>query len=375
MTSISFIVTTYNIAPYVEQCLKSLIDVIRPGDEIILIDDGSTDQTLAKVQSCLRTTPVPAGAEFRFIPLGTNTYGGVGIGANIGLCDARCDTIFFVDGDDWIDFEGFQRARARWERLECDILFTNYRNYDQAKDSIEIPADMHRWASLEAAQPIDALRRQALAFIAVPWRKFYRRAFIEENGLRFPEGDFFFEDNPFHWAVCMAARKIEFVNEIICYHRVNRPGQTMASTGIELAAFCTHFETISSMLPPDDVLMQAEAARWLIGNMSWHISRLSPTARHPYFTACATALERISEKVWNDHLVPSDNGTFVWMIASRLRSGDIWGVIDSLQTRDLLDELAVLKRRLLNIEYEAQKLSEDVRGLVNVERYRALQNF
>ncbi|MFN3527335.1 MAG: glycosyltransferase family 2 protein, partial [Paracoccus sp. (in: a-proteobacteria)] len=108
--AISFIVTTYNIAPYLPQCLNSLAEVALDGDQIILIDDGSTDDSAAII-SHFAARP-PAGVDVKRILLGTNTIGGVGIGANIGLAEATRETVFFVDGDDWIDADGFRRARA-----------------------------------------------------------------------------------------------------------------------------------------------------------------------------------------------------------------------------------------------------------------------
>ena len=72
-------------------------------------------------------------------------------------------------------------------------------------------------------------RRQFLRFIAVPWRKLYRRSLLEDHAIRFPVSDSFYEDNPFHWFSVISARSIAVVPEVLCYHRVGRAGQTMAT--------------------------------------------------------------------------------------------------------------------------------------------------
>ncbi len=95
------------------------------------------------------------------------------------------------------------------------------------------------------------------------------------HALRFPEGAFFFEDNPFHWEVCRAASSIRFHDAILCRHRMNRPGQTMAATGVEFLAFFDHYETIRGSLEPEDEVLQTAALEWLVNNMSWQIGRMN----------------------------------------------------------------------------------------------------
>ena len=110
--SISFIITTFNIHNYVGTCLASVARVARGGDEVIVVDDGSDDGTVEVIRSFAERKEFPRDVQFRPVYLGTNTMGGVGIGANIGMAEATRDTVFFVDGDDWIQPEGFRRARA-----------------------------------------------------------------------------------------------------------------------------------------------------------------------------------------------------------------------------------------------------------------------
>ena len=395
--AISFIITTYNILPYIERCLTSVAQVARPGDEVIVVDDGSDDGTVEAIEGFSTGAGFPDGVDFRPLHLGANTIGGVGIGGNIGLSEASRDTVFFVDGDDWIDQTGFTRARAYWTLHQSDILITNYLEYDEKNRKTKHPADQHRWAELNRAQPLDALRRQALSFIAVPWRKFYRRDFLEQHKLRFPEGDFFFEDNPLHWAVCLAAGSIGFLDTVICHHRINRPGQTMVSTGSELAAFFTHFHTILDGLPEDDPDLQATAVRWLLGNMNWHMQRLHPSARASYASTAAETLALISDTVWKQHVAPSESHKKIWPIADRLRQGDIWKIVDDWASQDKGKtagsaedkalkalEAAFNKRiqaletslntRLRALENALGETRRDVRGMANSKRFEALYN-
>lgn len=368
---ISFIVTSYNIAPYLGRCLDSLAQVALDGDQIVLVDDGSTDDSPTILRDFAASPP--RGVAVKLVLLGTNTIGGVGIGGNIGMAEATRDTVFFVDGDDWINPEGFRRARAQWILHGHDIMLTNYLEFDETAGTEKSPADHARWRGLRPSQDIATQRRQALEFIAVPWRKFYRRDFLETHALRFPEGDFFFEDNPFHWAVCLAAERIGFCDTVICHHRINRPGQTMASTGVELAAFFTHFRTISAMLPAQDATLQTLAARWLLGNMSWHLSRLGAGARTPYARAAAEVLPLIPDAVWDGPLTKVMGDWPVFPVAERLRAGEIRSVVAGWEHAEVMARLTTLEDRMRRFENRQAGLERHLKAMSAAAAFAAMR--
>lgn len=370
--SISFIITTYNIRPYIETCLASVAKVAQSGDEVIVVDDGSDDGTVEALQAFAAEIGFAAGVEFRPVYLGANTMGGVGIGANIGMSEATRGTIFFVDGDDWIEAEGFRRARAHWFMHPTDILFTNYLEYDQVKDHTKYPADAQKWSRLTSGLKLEESRRLGLDLIAVPWRKFYRRDFLQQNLLRFPEGDFFFEDNPFHWAVCLAAGSIRFLNVVTCCHRINRPGQTMASTGIELTAFFTHFRTITEGLAKDDRANLVGACNWLLNNMTWHMRCLAAGARYRYGQAAAQALQRLPDDIWMIVAVENED-KLIWPMAERLRRGDIDGQVLQWQNQSLERSIASVDTRLRVLEAAASTIQSELRGMRAAESFASIQ--
>ena len=358
----SFIVTTYNIKPYIGRCLDSLRQCTRPGDEILVIDDGSTDGTAEEVEAQLAAGGFGADVALRPILLGTNTIGGVGIPGNIGLTEATGEAVFFVDGDDWLDPAGFTACRGAFESSGADILIGNYLEYDEAAARPREPADARHWRSLPATKGEGALRRLALALIAVPWRKFYRRAFLQDHGIRFPEGDFFFEDNPFHWQVCERAARIAFHDRILCHHRINRPGQTMASTGVELTAFFTHYETIRARLPADDDQMQQDALAWLINNMSWHVTRLTAQAHWPYAHRAAQALATCPDPLWQQ-MRARFAGTVILGLAEELRRGNVAGIVTLWGQDQIHRQIAELNRRLHAQTDRLDQITRQVAGL------------
>ncbi|RVV97624.1 glycosyltransferase [Mesobaculum littorinae] len=354
--AISFIVTTYNVLDYVSQCLESVAAVARPGDEVILVDDGSDDGTAEALGAFTAAGGFGDGVRVDPILLGVNTVGGVGIAGNIGLSAAQGDAVFFVDGDDWINPAGFMAARSVWDLHDHDILLTNYLTFDTANGVSAPPADNQLWAGLRRDLTGDDAKLQALRFIGVPWRKFYRRSFLEAHHLRFPEGDRFFEDNPFHWDVCCTAEHIGFVDRLTCFHRVNRPGQTLASTGTELIAFFDHFHTILHTLPKHDMRYERQACLWLLENMAWHSGRLSPAARPAYAEASTHALARVPDQVWADVRSFRPPHDPVWIEADRLRAGQVGEQLAIWDREDL-------RRRLDRMETQQEILAEGLEAL------------
>lgn len=308
MSRLSLIVTSFDVGPWIEQALHSAAQVLRPGDELIVVDDASRDDGPARIRGFGHSGLLAPGVAFDPILLGCNTPGGVGPAANIGLSAASGDIVAFLDGDDWLEPEGFNATRARFETLlagpePSDVLIANYTEWQEELNAARAPADAGLWHEAEALTG-EAARERALEMIAVPWRKLYRRGFLEEKALRFPEGDFFFEDNPFHWAVCRAARGIAFHDRVLCRHRVARPGQTMASCGTELLAFFTHYRTIMAGIGWHERRARVLASKWLAQNMCWHMERLRLDAIGPWVSAAQDTLKRVPARSWRRDVLP-----------------------------------------------------------------------
>jgi glycosyltransferase involved in cell wall biosynthesis len=379
--SISFIVTTYNVAPYVRKCLESLAECVKTGDQVILVDDGSTDDVANKVEHFIRNGGFREGVLWTPVWLGVNTFGGVGIAANIALNHVACETVFFVDGDDYLIPTAFYKARRDYEGDPSDILLTNYHEFDEIERSLKKPADSYKWKALEESACGEQRRMAALNMIAVPWRKFYRNSFLRSNHIRFPEGDFFFEDNPFHWDVCLAAKTIRFSNQVVCHHRINRAGQTMASDGVELAAIFSHFKEIWAKIPLFKGNYRIQSIRWLIENMTWHLERLQPSAFNAYVRSASDALRCIDSKTWLSSKLEDLRDTNAWRYAHEIRQGRMWEVVEAMQRESLCKALSCIgnhidkiEGRLSNLECRSEQHIDMLSAHRAIAEFRSFQN-
>ncbi|MFC7730357.1 glycosyltransferase family 2 protein [Actinomadura keratinilytica] len=97
--TISLVVPIYNVAPYLDACLRSLAAQTCRDLEVVMVDDGSTDDGG-------RIAAKFAAADSRFRLL-TQDSKGLGAARNAGLAAARGEFLGFVDGDDML-------PRTRW---------------------------------------------------------------------------------------------------------------------------------------------------------------------------------------------------------------------------------------------------------------------
>jgi hypothetical protein len=282
VADLSIIVTAYNIENYIEQCLDSVAAQTLNDLEVLVVDDGSSDSTPQKIVEFCAGDP-------RFIPmlLPENSPGGVATAANAGLDRATAPWVGFVDGDDYVEPTMFQRLLDAAAGCDADLAMCQYQEVVDGSGERRDPADAHRWAELTAScYELDVqTRRQFLRFISVPWRKLYRRSLLENNAIRFPVSDVFYEDNPFHWFAVISARSITVVPEVLCYHRIGRTGQTMATADERLFQIFQHHDTIHTWLAGRRLLDVYETTLlgWVISQMEWIARRTPPPLRRKLF--------------------------------------------------------------------------------------------
>lgn len=292
MDKISVVVTTYNIEEYVGQCLKSVVDQDYENLEIIIVDDGSSDSTPSIIREF-------AERDSRIVPilLEENTPGGVATGANVGISKATGEWIGFVDGDDWCEPDMFSSLIQLGKDTGSDLVIGDFRNYNQIDDTYYDPSDRKHWLSdIEKGSPLSSVgdKKRLLKFNPVPWRKLYSSKLIHDNDIRYPEGDYFYEDNPFHWFCISKANSISLLEKVLCYHRMNRVGQTMSTGDKRLLAFYDHHDTILSWLKSTGEYdtYKNELVLWVINNTCWIYDAIESDLKNEVLLCLSGALHK-----------------------------------------------------------------------------------
>jgi glycosyltransferase involved in cell wall biosynthesis len=253
---VCIVVTTYNVEEYVERSLQAISQQTYPTFHVIVVDDSSTDSTTDKINKVAQSDH-----RFCLVDLKHNTAGGTGQPSNIGLdsCSEDADYILIADGDDWMERDALELLLLDARRFHSDIVFSDFDTFSQQdyshgctgtelngsrldffnRTSIEHfcdkkptelwpfvfinSYDREHFQELPTEHLFNFITHPAVVRVSpVPWRKLYSRSFIESVGLRFPEGDYFFEDNSFHWMTTFYARRITMVDKVLFHHMRNR---------------------------------------------------------------------------------------------------------------------------------------------------------
>ena len=320
MARLSIVITAYNIESYLQQCLESVAAQTFADIEVLVVDDGSTDRTPELISSF-------AEGDARFIPilLGENSPGGVATAANAGLDRASGEWVGFVDGDDFIEPTMFESLVKAATSHHADLAMCQYR--EVTADGLESrdPADVRRWNQLSPDRhylDVTATKR-FLRFIAVPWRKLYRRSLLESNDIRFPMGDYFYEDNPFHWFALLSAQSIAVVPQVLYYHRIGRSGQTIAAADARLFKIFAHHATIRAWLQERQLLDTYEVSllEWAISQTEW-IAVLTPKElRRQLFGVLQPIFALYPPDVLARALKEGRKGDFAQVFSSALAAG------------------------------------------------------
>ena len=211
---VSIIVPIYNSSPFLEQTLLALQAQTMERLEIILIDDGSTDDSPSICKKFVQADP-------RFFYY-RKENAGVSAARNDGIRHAKGQWLMFCDSDDLPFPQMAQRLFEKAMDTNADCVLCDFQiqtERDTVSDRLEMPHDLEK--------PDDILEHLILpmcvwgygekSVYGSVWRGLYRteRLHLDGEPLQFPEGICFGEDLLFNIQVWRACRRISFVPEIL----------------------------------------------------------------------------------------------------------------------------------------------------------------
>ncbi len=214
---VSVIMPVYNAAAFLHQCLDSVINQTLQEIEIICIDDGSRDDSLAILEAYAKKEP-------RMQVL-RQENAGAGAARNKGLAVAKGAYLSILDADDFFEPDMLEKAYEKAVETRAQIVVFRADRYRMDLDQFDpIP-----WSICEKALPVyRPMDRYTFTenvfkvFLGWAWDKLFDRSFVEENHLRFQEirssNDLLFVFT----AICVAAR-IEIVEDVLLHQRSGNP--------------------------------------------------------------------------------------------------------------------------------------------------------
>ncbi|MFF0010178.1 glycosyltransferase family 2 protein [Streptomyces sp. NPDC005374] len=202
---VSVIVPVYNTGKYVDECAPSLLGQSLPADEyeVVYVDDGSTDDTLARLQKIAAAHP---NVQVHTQP----NSGWPGAPRNLGMRHAKGEYIQFVDHDDMLGPEALERLYEHAKRNDADVVL------GKMSSTMVRPRRLFRHTVDACTIENDELMQ------SMSPHKMFRRAFLDEHSLRFPEGPWILEDLAFVSAAYLKAERISVLADYPCYYWMKR---------------------------------------------------------------------------------------------------------------------------------------------------------
>ena len=197
---ISIIIAAYNIENYIERCLKSVLNQTYKNIEIIVVNDGSTDETKKIIERSLKDR------ENKIIINQENK--GLVKTREVGFKKSTGDYILFIDGDDWLELECIEKLVKQIEKTKCDMVIYNFFettdiDKKEVKSIIDILND----------EEINIMNFLKAKIIPSVWSKLIRRNFILENKIEFPSAISYGEDLALIGTIFTKKPKATYLNE------------------------------------------------------------------------------------------------------------------------------------------------------------------
>lgn len=215
---LSVIIPVYNVAPYLDRCIQSVVLQTYRTLEIILVDDGSTDNSPEICEQWVKKDP-----RIRVIH---KANAGLGFARNTGMDAATGDFVAFVDSDDYLAENAYQVVLEQLTKTKAEAAY--FGHYDvwgekivpcgQAPAKNIITSDELATFTAQIIAPEATSTEEAFSGVSV-WGAVYRNDFLKERQLHFfSEREVVSEDIFFNVMCCFEATEIVLISEYLYYY-------------------------------------------------------------------------------------------------------------------------------------------------------------
>jgi glycosyltransferase involved in cell wall biosynthesis len=215
---VSIIVPTYNVELFIEKCLKSVMEQSFSNIEVIVVNDGSTDNTGEVVDNYIQP-------DNRVRVLHTENAG-VSAARNSGILASTGDYLIFVDGDDYIaeDYVSYMLGLIKNTQSDFCLSRSCYTKKGEKQNECE---------TIENFNSKDAITLLLSPDVVVGcWNKIYKRSLIVSNNIWFSTSLFYGEGLTFITDVAQVANSVGVGNRKVYYYRKNN--ETSATTAFDI---------------------------------------------------------------------------------------------------------------------------------------------
>lgn len=222
MIKVSIIVPVYNVEKYLETCLNTLVNQTLKDIEIIVINDGSTDNSQRIIDQYSKNFP-------NLIRAFNKPNSGVSDTRNFGIEQAKGEYIGFVDSDDYVETNMFELLYNEAKKSNSDIVVCHF-NKISNKGKIDRVTLNNSYMFGKSIKECKEILFSGKPFL---WNKIFKRNLFIDSNIRFPIGQIY-EDDAIIYNLVYLAKKVSLVNEALYYYRSDRKGTITNTCDIKI---------------------------------------------------------------------------------------------------------------------------------------------
>jgi len=181
---VSVIVPVYNVEKYLKRCLDQLVNQTLKEIEIICVNDGSKDNSIKILEEYSQKD--------NRISVISQENAGLSVARNTGMDYVKGEYIGFVDSDDWVDLDFYEKLYDAAKRNDCDIAVADFKRKHPNKDKIRLNITEEKVFTT----PEDKYMACKTYREGCVWNKIYRTEFLKRINLKFVPG-MYYEDRDF----------------------------------------------------------------------------------------------------------------------------------------------------------------------------------
>lgn len=286
---ISVVIPIFNVEAYLAECIESVIHQSLTDLEIICINDGSMDNSLAIAENYAAADPR--------ITVVDQINAGQSSARNVGIKMARGSHLLFIDSDDYLLPDALEKLYAYAQKWDTDILYFGaesfFENQDLKRDYSNYVNFYKREITFDEPVSGDILLQDQLKkwlFRSSVPLQFIRKSFLLETGLLFKEG-IIHEDELFSCVLAAKAKRALCVADTFYMRRV-RANSTMtaAYTANKFVGFFIVSTTLMSIAVVDNTLSQTAKEAIL-----FHAQKIHKDAKIIYHNLSKTEIDKIPQ--------------------------------------------------------------------------------
>ena len=206
---ISIIVPIYNSEKYLKKCIDSLVNQTKKELEIILINDGSTNNSEKIIKEY-------KDDRIKYIK---NENQGIGITRNEGIAKAQGKYLMFIDSDDYLEKNTCELLFNKAEKDNLDMVICDfYREYENGEKKEERIVNFENTTIKETPELLYKVNLS-------PWNKLYQTKLIRDNNILFEE-ELKYEDTPFVFISMDKSKRIGKVNKCLNHYIIHNNSET-----------------------------------------------------------------------------------------------------------------------------------------------------